>query len=102
MTLQREAIRVKNLDVRLGNCTKRQNWDSLGRCWQTDSPQQVGVAGVASQRVESGIHPEEGHSIRTIPISLFQPSERVLSLAEGCVYASHIKPTDIPLTYLSL
>jgi hypothetical protein len=43
---------------------------SPGGHWQADAPEKVGVAGVASQRVESGIHPDDGHSIRPVPIGL--------------------------------
>jgi hypothetical protein len=70
--------------------------------WYTNPALQIGKARVTSQRVESGIHPDEGHSIRTGEIGFLEPGEGLLVLSQSGVYASYIKPTDVPLPRLCL
>lgn len=70
--------------------------------WQADSAQQVCEARVATQQVESGIHPDEGHSIGTGEIGFLEPREGLLLIAQGSVYACHVEPADIPLPRLFL
>jgi hypothetical protein len=62
--------------------------------------QEVRKTRVASQPVESGIHPDEGHSIRTGEISLFKPGEGALLVTQGGVYACHVIPANVALPRL--
>jgi hypothetical protein len=48
---------------------------------EADAAEEVGETWVAPKWVESGIHPDVGHSIRTGEISFLQPSERLFLVA---------------------
>src|SRR5258708_34109371 len=69
---------------------------------QADAAQEVGEARVASERVESGIHPDESDSIRSGEIGFLKPAERFLVIAQGGVHASDVEPADVPLPPLCL
>jgi hypothetical protein len=44
--------------------------------------QKIGKAGIASQRVEPGIHPDRGHSIRTVAMGPFKPGKGLFLLSQ--------------------
>jgi hypothetical protein len=56
-------------------------WKAAGLQRQADPAKEIGEAWVASQRVESGIHPDEGHSIRTSQVAFLEPSEGLFFVA---------------------
>lgn len=69
---------------------------------EADATKQVSEARVASQRIESGIHPDKGHSIRTSQISLLEPSKGLLAITQGGINTSHIESADVALAGLCL
>src|SRR5215469_7004018 len=71
------------------------------RC-EAHTVQQVGEAPVASQRVESGIHPERRHSIRAVAIGLFQPGKTLFLVSERRIQASYVEAANIALSRLAL
>jgi hypothetical protein len=70
--------------------------------WYTNPAFQISEARIASQRVESGIHPDEGHSIRTGEIGFLEPGEGLFLLSQAGIHASHVEPADVTLSRLSL
>jgi hypothetical protein len=69
---------------------------------EADAAQQVRETRVASQSVESGIHPDEGHSIRTGEIGFLEPGEGTLLVAQLGVYACHVESANVALSRLCL
>lgn len=61
----------------------------------TNAAQEVGEAGVPSQRVESGIHPDKGHSIRTDKIGFIEPGEGLLVITQRGVDAGNVETADV-------
>jgi hypothetical protein len=70
--------------------------------WQADAAEEVGETWVAPKWVESGIHPDVGHSIRTGEISFLEPGEGALVIAQGSVYACDVEPANVPPLRLCL
>jgi hypothetical protein len=69
---------------------------------EADAAQEVRETRIASQPVESGIHPDEGHSIRTGEIGLLEPGEGALLVAQRGVYARHVESANVALPCLCL
>ncbi len=52
---------------------------------------------IASQRVESGIHPDERESIRAVAVGAIQPGEGIGLVAEHRIHDSDVVSADISL-----
>ena len=68
---------------------------------KTDAKKQFREARIASQRVESGIHPDRGHSIRTVVIGPVEPGKGLFFISQGRIQASHVESADITLARLA-
>jgi hypothetical protein len=69
---------------------------------EADPAEKVVEARIASQRVESGIHPDKGHSIRTREVPFFQPRESPLFIAQCGVHTGYIETADVSHSCLRL
>ena len=70
---------------------------AVGLFRQAHASQEIGEARITSQRVESGIHPDEIHSIRTSKICLVEPREGPLFVTQGGVDTGYVVTADVAL-----
>jgi hypothetical protein len=69
---------------------------------EADAAHEVSETWVGSQRVESGIHPDGGQSIRTSKVGFLQPGEGLLLVSQDRIDTSDVETADIPLPGLRL
>jgi hypothetical protein len=72
-------------------------WASLR---QAHAAKQVRVTWITAQRVEPGIHPGRRQSIRTVTMSLLQPSKSLILFSQHRI--CHVKSADVTLPGLTL
>src|SRR5262249_29869425 len=61
---------------------------------------QLMKARIGTQRIEPGIHPDGGHSIRTVTICLLKPGKRLLLLPECGIETGYVEFAEVALLCL--
>jgi hypothetical protein len=69
---------------------------------EPDAAQQVSETRITSQRIESGIHPDRGHSIRTVVKGPIKPGKGSFLVSQSRIDASDVESADIAPLRLAL
>ena len=62
--------------------------------------QKIGKAGIASQRVEPGIHPGGRQSIRALNEGLLEPGKGFVFVTERGINGRHVESANVALLHL--